>query len=210
MSERPVSRNLSATGRVKRERRGQVGPFGSLSWARSLLGRPIALERRDGKLHVALVERRRSPERREADALNALRSELHARLIAGNVDEAARHMRHLVFVLDALGRGWEAVGQLPSKVLDKATMQAHRLVIEEPSPLLAEMIDRLRLLKVAAEVREDKSPAAARTTAAEDLRTLDGDTAVDQRELTAEEAEAAEAGWVGTIPQALPPGAPER
>lgn len=209
MSERPASRKPSATGRVKRERRTPVGPIGSLSWAKSLLGRPIALERRDGKLHVALVERRRSPEQRQADELNALRGELHARLIAGSVDDAARHMRHLVFVLDALGRGWDAVGLLPSKVLDKATMQAHRLVIDEPSTLLAEMIDRLRLLKVAAEVREDRTPGTANPAPFDDLRALDGDTAVDQRELSAEEAEAASAGWVGTIPQALPHGPAE-
>ena len=204
MSERPASRKPPANGRLKRERRAPVGPFGSLSWAKSLLGRPITLERRDGKLHVALVERRRSPERREADALNALRSELHARLIAGNVDEAARHMRHLVFVLDALGSGWDAVGQLPSKVLDKATMQAHRLVIDEPSPLLAEMIDRLRLLKVAAEVREDAGKHGhpdAGLPLGNDRR----DTQIDAREMSAEELDANEHRWTGTVPQALVP-----
>lgn len=206
MPERPTPRKPTATGRVKRERRAPAGPVGSLSWAKSLLGRPIALERRDGKLHVALVERRRSPEQREADALNALRIELHARLIANDLDQAARTMRHLVFVLDALGRGWDAVGELPSAVLNKATVQAHRLVIDEASPLLAEMIDRLRLLKVAAEVREDAGKHAhpdAGLPLSNDRR----DTQIDAREMTVEELDASEGSWMGTVPQALVPPA---
>lgn len=187
-------------GRPRRERRAAPGAVGSVRWIKSLLGRPVALERRDGRLHVTLVERRRSPERREADELQALRTELHARLLAAEVEFAARHLRHLVFVLDALDRGWPAVAALPSEVLHKAGGQAQRLVAEEASPMLAGLIERLRLLKVAAEVREDRQPAAAAPAAAHPAEDLHGDAgAVEVSELAA----GADDDWVGTVPQPL-------
>jgi hypothetical protein len=49
-------------GKPRVERRTPRGAPGSVRWLKGLLGRPVALERRGGKLHLTLVERRRPPE----------------------------------------------------------------------------------------------------------------------------------------------------
>ena len=68
---------------------------------------------------------------------------------------------------------------------------------QEASNLLARMIDRLRVLLVAAELRGER---AAR---------LQGEAAGQQLEVseaTHEEFEAMERSWVGTMPPVTPPG----
>jgi hypothetical protein len=144
-------------GRPRVERRAPRGRTGSLRWLQSLLGRPLALEQRDGKLHITLVDRRRPPELIRAQQRAALCEELRLRL----AEHGERHvavLRPLVAVHDALsGPGWEAVARLPSAMLARAHMQLLMLTGREPSNLLADLAERVRLLQAAAEAREDRN-----------------------------------------------------
>jgi hypothetical protein len=200
MSKRPSVRK-SSSQKPAVERRSPRGRPGSLSWMRGLLGRPLALERRDGKLHMTLLDRRRSPAEIEAQALEQLRHEVQTRLLAHEVDHAARVMRHLVFVHDELGRkGWAGVAEMSSDVLGKALVQVDMLGSDERSGLLREMADRLRLLKVAAEVREERRPPQAQAPA---------DGVVEISETTHEAFQETERSWVGTLPPGLTRHEPE-
>ncbi len=142
--------------RPRAERRAPRGRTGSLRWLRGLLGRPVALEQRDGKLHLTLVERRRPPAQIAAEARAALCEELRLRL----AEHGERHvavLRPLVAVHDALaGEGWGRVGRLPQALLAKAHMQLLMLLGREPSDALAAMAERLRLVQAAAVAREDR------------------------------------------------------
>ncbi len=161
------------------------------------MGRPLVLQRRDGKLHVTLVERRRSPAEVEAQAVAQLRHELQTRLVANDGGHAARVMRHLVFVHDELGRnGWAGVAILPSEVLGKALMQAEMVDSQETSPLLAEMLERLRLLRVAAQASEERRPARPHDVA-------EGEGEVEVSETTYEDFDETERSWAGTMPPDL-------
>jgi hypothetical protein len=203
MSKRSSARQ-PATPKPAIERRAPRGKPGSLSWLKGLLGRPVALERREGQLHMTLVDRRRSPAEVEAQALQALRHELQTRLVAHDVEHAARVMRHLVFVHDELGRkGWAGVARMSSTVLGKAQLQVEMLHSRENSLLLADMVDKLRLLKVAAEVREEQRSRRAADP-------LTGEVNVEVSETTHEEFEETERSWVGTLPPGLTRPEPER
>lgn len=201
MSKRPSVRKPSAE-KPAVERRAPRGKPGSLSWMRGLMGRPLALERRDGALHMTLVDRRRSPAEIEAQALEQLRHEVQTRLLAHEVDHAARVMRHLVFVHDELGRkGWAGVAEMSSEVLGKALVQVEMLGCGERSRLMAEMADKLRLLKVAAELREERRARQAQALA---------EGVVEISESTHEAYEETERSWVGTMPPGLVRPEPER
>ena len=140
-----------------KDRRLPRGAPGSMRWLKSLLGRPLELQRRGGQLHVTLADRRRSPERLRADELEQVREELRARLLSQDLEHAARVMRHLVFVHDALGnQGWAGLETLPSPLLGKALVQAQMLVSQSASDRLALLIERLRVAKVTAELREQR------------------------------------------------------
>lgn len=155
MSDPTSFRQRMAKNRV--ERRAPRGAPGSVRWLKGLLGRPVALERRGGKLHLTLLERRRPPEVIRAQERAALCEELRLRLL----EHGERHvavLRPLVAVHEALSRaeGWQAVGRLPSTLLAKAQVQLLMLVGREPSDALADMADHLRLLQAAAEAREER------------------------------------------------------
>jgi hypothetical protein len=138
------------------ERRAPRGQPGSVRWLQGLLGRPVALERRDGKLHITLVERRRPPEVIQAQERAALCEELRLRLLEHGESHAAV-LRPLVAVHEALARrGWEGVGRLNSALLAKAQMQLLMLLGREASDALTEMVEHVRLLQAAAEAREDR------------------------------------------------------
>jgi hypothetical protein len=192
MSKRPTRRH--ATSKTPSlERRARGGPLRTLRWLRGLLVRPLALERRAGQLHLTVVDRRRSDPQREAEELDHLRAELRARLLAHELDHASRVMRQLVFVHDALEHhGWPGVAAMSATTLDKAMAQAQMLDRVEASPVLADLVERLRLLKVAAEVREERQGAGS----------LDPHLAsrVEVNEVTQAEFEETERGWLGTIP----------
>ena len=141
------------------DRRLPRGAPGSMRWLKGLLGRPLELQRRGGQLHVTLADRRRSPERVRADELEQVREELRARLLSQDLEHAARVMRHLVFVHDALGnQGWAGLETLPSPLLGKALVQAQMLVSQSASDRLTLLIGRLRVAKVTAELREQRQP----------------------------------------------------
>ncbi len=78
-------------------------------------------------------------------------------------------------------------------------MQAQLFVTQEPSELLEDLIERLGVLRVAAEVREDRVQRA---------HSEDSVPSVVVSESSQEEFDAMERSWVGTIPQVLTP--PER
>lgn len=201
-SKRRGGRAAESTGRPSVERRKPPGRLGSVRWARSLLARPLALERRQGgRLELKLVDRRRTPEQIEAEAAEELRRELQVRLVAHEMSHAAKVMRHLVAVHDVLGRkGWNGVGRMSSRLLAKAALQARMLSAEEESANLLQMAERLLLLSAASQVREELE-AAARARAEGD-----GEAALEISEASAEDYEASERGWVGTVPQALTDG----
>lgn len=156
MPDRPTGSRARA-GRPRVERRAPRGRPGSLRWLKSLLGRPVALEQRDGRLHLTLVERRRPPEVIAAQERAALCEELRLRLLEHGEHHVAV-LRPLVAVHDALAReGWDRVGRLSAALLAKAHVQLLMLIGREPSRALVGMADHLRLLQAAAEAREDRN-----------------------------------------------------
>ena len=177
-----------------KDRRLPRGAPGSVRWLKGLLGRPLELQRCDGQLHVTLVDRRRSPERLRADELALVREELRARLLSQEPDHAASVMRHLVFVHDALGReGWPGLEALPSRFLGKAIVQAQMLVSQSASNRLTLLIDRLRVAKVTAELREQRDKQHPQTA------TPGTPAAVEISEATQADFEATERSWVATV-----------
>ena len=192
----------TARRRRQHDRRRPGGAPGSVRWMKSLLGRPLALQRRGGQLHVTLVDRRRPPDVIEAEERRQLRDELRARLLAhGDESTTASVMRHLVYVLHVFGRrGWDGVGALGSRVLGRATVQAQMLATQDPSPTLTQAIETMRLLQVAASVREEQQDS---TTAREEGQT------VEVSESSLEEYEQTERGWLDTVsPSPAQPIAP--
>ena len=177
-----------------RDRRLPLGAPGSVRWLKGLLGRPLELRRRDGQLHVTLVDRRRSPERVHADELALVREELRARLLSQEPDHVASVMRHLVFVHDALAReGWPGLEALPSRLLGKALVQTQMLVSQLASDRLALLIDRLRVAKVTAEVREQHGKQGPHTA------TPGTPAAVEISEATQADFEATQRSRVATV-----------
>lgn len=157
-----------------------------------MLGRPLGLQRRDGKLHVVLVDRRRPTSASHAPTLTQLRTELRERLLAHSDEQAAQVMRHLVFVHDTLRRkGWPGVELLPARVLGFALAQTQMLTSEQASPTLSWLIERLHILKVAGELREERLAQA---------RGESNRVHLEVSESTPEAFEEVERSWVGTIP----------
>jgi hypothetical protein len=176
------------------ERRASRGKPGSVRWMKGLLGRPLGMEKRDDKLHVTLVERRRSPEQWEAEVIQNLCAELSGRVLAHEHAHAAATMRHLVAVHDTLlNKGWSAVQALPSGVIAKALLQAQMLNSQESSSALSYLIDRLRLLQVAAELREERLGASS---------TDSTHGAVEVSEVSQAEYENSQGEWVATVSEA--------
>ena len=179
----------------RKERRAPRGTPGSTRWLKGLLARPVALERRDGQLHVTLVERRRTPEVIEQQERSALCDEVRVLLLHRGSDHEVAVMRHLVLSLDVLQtRGWEGVGAMASGVLRKALMQAQLLHSQESTPALDHLVERLRLLHVAAGLREDRKRGVASPD--------HGDHA-EVSEASHEEFEARHRDWVSTVSPAL-------
>jgi hypothetical protein len=162
---------------------------------KGLLARPVALERRDGQLHVTLVERRRTPEVIEQQERAALCDEVRVLLLQRGSDREMAVMRHLVLSLDVLQtRGWDGVGAMASGVLRKALMQAQLLHSQESTPSLDHLVERLRLLHVAAGLREDRKCGVA---------SPDHSDHAEVTEASHEEFEAMQRDWVSTVSPAL-------
>ncbi len=191
----PAPKSAPAAERTEavNDRRAPKGMPGSIRWFKALLGRPLALERRDNKLHVALVERRRTAEVIQAESLARLREELRARLLSVDNPDTPAAMRHLVFVHDVLGhQGWPGVQAMASRVLKKAGLQVQMLQEQEPSRRLEKLVHRLRLLQTAAELREERAAKARAAGAA--APELD----IEVSEASAEDFEAMQRIWMAT------------
>ena len=187
--------------RPRKERRAPRGAPGSTRWLKGLLARPIALERRDGRLHLTLVERRRPPEVIEQQARCQLRDEVTARVLKRCAGQELVVYRHLLVALDMLGKqGWEGVGAITSVVLRKALMQARLVKDQEPCSAVDHLIERLQVLHVAAGLREDR----ARGLPSPDF----GDHA-EVIEVSHEEFEARQRAWANTASPAVSNNGPD-
>lgn len=169
---------------------------GSLRKLKGLLGRPIGLERREGKLHVVLTERRRQRPTDEPPSLAHLCAELSARLLAHETSEV-QTMRHLILVHDALERrGWVAIEGMSALVLARAIEQAEALATEEPSALMDMLIEGLRPLHIAADLRDQRESRLQDFRVGDNLEVSESDYA---------EFEDVETNWTGTVPAGLVP-----
>ncbi len=210
MSRRPSDPPVPATkpsaegsdetsGRV--ERRAPRASTGSLRWAQGLLGRPLALERRGGQLHLTLQDRRRPPQVIQAQAIERLCAELRARLLAHRPEHTPAVMRHLVFVHDVLSRrGWAGLKTIDSRLLAKAQVQAQMLATDEPTRRMQKFIDRLQSLQVAAVMREER--IATHQPGRVDVEIT------EVTDISAEDFEALERGWTDTVAAVLEPVPP--
>ncbi len=191
------SGNGLPAGKDRRARPGAPSSTSALRRLKSLLVRPIGLQRQGARLKLGFVERRRVDRAPQAPSLADMVDELRARLLSHALDNTALVMRHLAFVHDELGRnGWAAVEGLPVQVLSKAVVQARMLLSEEPSPVLVALVDQLQVLRVAAEVRADRQAR---------LKELAAAGRAEVSESTHEEFVESERTWVATVPPAIPP-----
>jgi hypothetical protein len=197
MADRPSSRKKPFVER-RASSRGQADDAAvALRRVRGALDRPLGLERKDGQLRVVFVERRRTLPADQPPMLAKIRADLRCRLADLADTPAERLMRHLAFVGTELARrGWSGVETLPASVLGKAVVQAEMLSSESPSEPLTVFVERLRLLKVAAEVREERM--------SDDRRQLDDATLVVS-EATQEEFEASQRSWADSLAAGLGP-----
>lgn len=197
MPAKPPARK-QAIGVLDKDRRlapGAKGANAPLRKIKNVLARPLGIERRDGQLHVVLVERRRARPADEKLSLAQLCDELSARLLAHGPDYAAKAMRHLVHVHDTLGRkGWPGVAALPGATLSEALAQAEMLASDEPSSALEFIIEGLRPLQTAADLRDQSDDRR------QDFRL--GMT-VEVSDSTHAEFDTLQRSWEGTTPSAL-------
>lgn len=180
------------------DRRAPAGANGKTNPMRQLkgvLGRPLGVERRDGQLHVVLVERRRAAPADQPPSASQLCEELGARVLAHDPQHISKDMSHLLIVHEALGsKGWPGVAALPSRVLAAALAQAEALAGQDSSLTLETFIEGLRPLQRAADLREERSSRQ------EDFRL--GET-IEVSETNHAEFDRLEQSWVGTIPSDL-------
>jgi hypothetical protein len=175
-----------------------TGTAVALSKLKGALGRPLSLERREGQLHVVLVERRRRDGDDRPLTLRQLCTELRARLLAHEAEHAPELTHQLVLVHDVLSqRGWKGVEALKGRVLARALTQAEALAREEPTPAFSTIVEHLRVLQVAAQIRDERGAAPAASSES---------PALQISEATTEEFDELERSWVGTVPSAIDVG----
>ena len=201
MSARPPTRKAQRTKPMEDQRAAPGGndKRGSLGWVRNGLGRSIGLEQRRNKLHVVLIDPRRGPAADPPQSpLLQMRAELRTRLLVH--DPATQTVRNLVFVHEALGRsGWSGVEALPRPVMGKALVEAEMLDNQDPTPLMAMLIERLREIGVAADERAEHERAEQE----ELLQEFERPEVAEASETTFDEYERMERSWVGTVPAGL-------
>jgi hypothetical protein len=203
MASSTTSRKASTRNTPLKDRRAAPdAPASALRKLKSVLSRPLGVERREGKLHVVLTERRRARPADEKPSIALLCAELSARLLAHEANEAAQTMRHLILVHDALERkGWPGIESMSSLVLGRAIEQATLLAREEPSPHMDMLIEGLRPLNAAAVLREQREARVHEMRLGENVEVSESDYA---------DFEDAEQDWSeGTMPIGLVPP-PER
>jgi hypothetical protein len=181
---------------LKDRRAAPDKPAGSLRKLKGLLGRPLHIERRDGKLRVVLTERRRARRPDEPPSLSQVCAELSARLLAHETTEV-QTMRHLILVHDALERrGWAGIESMSASVLGKAIDQAGALAAEEPSPHMDMLLEGLRPLHMASSMREQREARVHEFRVGDNLEVSESDYT---------EFQDAETNWAGTVPAGLVP-----
>jgi hypothetical protein len=165
---------------------------------KNLWARPVGVQRRGRGVKLVLVERRLPRLSDEPPKLSQLRADLRERLLGHEHAHAAQVMRHLARVHDELGRaGWPGVEGLPGQVLGMATVQAEMLASVAPSAVLAHLVERLRICKVAADVREERALLEQR--AARARNTAPGEAA--EVAVPAESGfDGAAGAWAGPVP----------
>jgi hypothetical protein len=202
MSRKPTPPKDPIDSPLKERRTGLQGEgtANPLKRLKGALGRPVALEWRNGQPHVVLVERRSGARQGRSQA--HLCAELRARLLAQATDETSKLLRYLIVVHDTLAKkGWEGVGALPATVLSKAIRQADMLASEDPSRALTELVQRLRLLHAAA-VARNQSRQAEENPADHDLN---APHRIEVSEGSYKEFEDLERSWTRTMPSDLAP-----
>lgn len=159
MPSTPIKARRARKGAIESDRRAPASAKGldvTLSRLKGALNRPLALQNREGRLHVVLVDRRRAS-RDASPSLDQIRADLRTRLLVQQNEQAVQVLRPLVVVHEELRhRGWAAVGKLPADVLGKALEQALMLQSDDPSASLGLVIEQLRLFRAAAEVEADR------------------------------------------------------
>jgi hypothetical protein len=157
-----ISSKARSNRRPMKERRKQPGAPGSMRWLGGILGRPLSMENGAGGPRIVLVERRKAGEPNDRVPTAQMCEEPRARLVGRELTNATRVMRHLMLVHDQLTiKGWAGVEALPSRVLGMAVVQAQMLTAHEPSLTLTQLTDRLRVVKVEVELREERQRNAA-------------------------------------------------
>ena len=167
---------------------------GSLRWVRDVLSRSLRLQQ--GRKPAPATQAGAAPDVMRDSPLSLLmrqRAELGARLLVH--DPMTHVVGHLFLVHDQLQtNGWPGVDALPAKALERALFEAEILQADEPSTLLATIIDRLREAKGAVVAR------ALEQALEREFETMKGpevsDTNFDEFELM-------ERSWAGTVPNGL-------
>ncbi len=204
MSRKPTPPKNPIDSPQKERRTGLQGQGATnpLKRLKGALGRPMALEWRNGQPHVVLVERRSGARQGRSQA--HLCAELRARLLALEANETSKLLRYLVVVHDTLAKkGWEGVGALPATVLARAIRQADMLASEDPSPTLTDLVERLRQQHAAAFARDQARQAVEKPVDDED--DVDTPHRVEVSEASYKEFEDLERSWTRTMPSELAP-----
>lgn len=194
------TRSSKSTSRSRpplKDRRASADAPAALRQIKGLFVRPVALERREGKLRVVLVDRRQATPAPQEPSTAELCAELGARLLAHDPGQGTQSVRFLMVVHDTLGRkGWDGVGALPSVVLAKSSLLVQMMAREDPSPLLDQMIARLKPLRVAAELREEGDHRVPAFELGRNVEVSESDFA---------DFDTVERGWDGTVPAGFVP-----
>ena len=190
-----ATRSPTRQSKSSKERRAPEGEAPPLRRLKSLLVRPLSVERRDGKVALVLTERRRPKPVDDTPTPSQLCAELSDRLLAHEAEHTSRAMRQLVFVHDMLERkGWAGAASMSGRVLAEAIDQLEWLASDCPSALLEHLIARLRPLQVAATQREECDSR---------LQDFDVGASVSVSESDFAAFESAERDWAGTVPDGL-------
>jgi hypothetical protein len=166
---------------------------GSLRWVRDVLGRSIRLEQRQGPAQAGRVDSRHDGDE-SMSLLMQQRAELGARLLVH--DPATQVVRNLFIIHDELrSNGWAGVETLPAKVVERGLTEAEILASDEPSEMLATIIDALRAIEGGATAARAAKEALEADWVTPQVPEV-SDTDFDEYELM-------ERSWAGTVPAGL-------
>lgn len=172
----------------------QAKSIGLSGW-KLLTGRAKAAQ--PAKAAAAVAESARS-------SLTAVRDELRARLLVH--DPATQAVRHLYLVYKQLREGgWAGVAALEGVVVRRSLAEAEMLQGDDPSPLLGQVVERLRAISAMTEVLAEAEAEAEAAAKPVDSSESWAATAIpDVSETSYDEYEQMERSWIGTVPSAGP------